>query len=153
MTVDLDAAYRAQESRIEHMESRMDRLETSYEHIAGEMEALSKEIEDWRSDLSACSHSKDEKISQVSTEVHSIKLILGKLEEASERQAEAIHSIATSLADIARGLPDWQEVTKVYQSAKGGIWLVRGFTKTVVGIAAALGAWYVITHTTLTVPK
>ena len=150
----LDAAFKIQESRIEAIEVRMDKLEaTTCSSPCKDVEELRGEIEGWKSDLSHCSSSKDEKINLLASEVHSVKGSIDKIERDLGALTSAVERISDSLSDIARGLPDWEEVTKVYKNARGGLWILATLGKGVVGLAAVLGAWYIITHATLTVPK
>lgn len=143
---DTAMAFRFIDARMEVIESRIDAVEKACTEPCAE-------IADLRGDLGACSTVKDNKIQRLSDEVRIMKDSLDKLDTDMDRLTKAVADIGTSLHIIAANTGDIKEVVEVYKNAKGGMWLMTGLGKLVIGFAAILTAWYVITHTSLTVPK
>jgi hypothetical protein len=146
---DLEALFRIQEGRLDNVEARLDSLEHDVQ--TGCTQPCPQLIT-LEADVNSCSRTKDEKYEALSREMGEMGGMLNTLDKDMATLTAEVKTAGDALKEIARNTTDFMEVLSTYKAAKGAFWVLGNTGKVIVGIAAALTAWYVIANTGVFMP-
>jgi hypothetical protein len=79
--------------------------------------------------------------------------MLNTLDKDMATLTAEVKTAGDALKEIARNTTDFMEVLSTYKAAKGAFWVLGNTGKVIIGLAAALTAWYVLSNTGVSLPK